>query len=239
MQIQCAAAGFILALALLGTVQSTAAPAAPASYPAMAPLASYLEAGDAEEIALARTAAPPSISADAEILVLSRSGYRTAVKGTNGFVCLVERSWAMGFADSEFWNPNFRAPMCDNSAAVRTVLPSYFERTKWVLAGISIAEMVSRTQAELSSGTFTLPESGAISYMMSKRTRLHDADGHWHPHLMFFLANGNAAAWGANLKDSPILADSSGIFGREDTTEPFTTFFVPVAKWSDGTDEAH
>jgi hypothetical protein len=235
-----AAAGVLFGLAFLfGSTQSTAASAESSPYPAMAPLASYLEASDAEEIALARTAAPPSISANAEILILSRSGYRRAIKGHNGFVCLVQRSWAMGLADSEFWNPKFRAPICYNGTGVRTVLPPYFERTKWVLAGISIPEMAARTRAEISSGTFVLPEPGAISYMMSKRTHLHDADGHWHPHLMFYLANGDAGAWGANLKGSPILADSSTIFGQEGVPEPMTTVFVPVAKWSDGTEEAH
>ena len=237
-----AAAGALFSLTvLLGSTQSRVRSAESASLSTMAPLTSYLEASDAEEIALARTAAPPSISAHAEILTLSRTGYKTAIKGNNGFVCLVQRSWAMGFADSEFWNPKFRAPVCNNRAAARTVLPPYIERTKWVLAGISIAEMAARTRAELSSGSFILPDAGAMSYMMSKRTHLHDADGHWRPYLMFYLANGDASAWGANLKDSPIMADGSTIFAQKGTPEPMITFFVPVAKWSDGTlsEEGH
>jgi hypothetical protein len=44
------------------------------------------------EIALARSAAPDAISRDAEVLVLGRNGYQTAVTGKNGFVCVVERS---------------------------------------------------------------------------------------------------------------------------------------------------
>src|SRR5262249_6255961 len=76
----------------------------PARYPAMAPVADY-RIGDVQtEIALARSAAPPSISADADVLVLGDRGYRTAAKGKNGFVCFVERSWAAGFDDAEFWN---------------------------------------------------------------------------------------------------------------------------------------
>jgi hypothetical protein len=45
------------------------------------------------EISLARSAAPASISGGAEVLVLGRHGYETAVRGKNGFVCVVERSW--------------------------------------------------------------------------------------------------------------------------------------------------
>jgi hypothetical protein len=44
------------------------------------------------EIKLARSTAPSAISTRATLLVLSRRGYETAEKGTNGFPCLVERS---------------------------------------------------------------------------------------------------------------------------------------------------
>jgi hypothetical protein len=69
------------------------------------------------EMALARSAAPESISRDAEILVLGRHGYETAVKGKNGFVCIVERSWTAPIDDPGFWNPKGRAPLCLNAAA--------------------------------------------------------------------------------------------------------------------------
>jgi len=63
-------------------------------YPSMAPLDQYLIADRDAEIALARSAAPGSISRDAEVMVLGRHGYETVVKGKNGFVCMVWRSWA-------------------------------------------------------------------------------------------------------------------------------------------------
>ena len=50
---------------------------------------------------MARSAAPEAISRDADVLVLGRHGYETAVKGKNGFVCVVERGW-MGPFDGEF-----------------------------------------------------------------------------------------------------------------------------------------
>src|SRR5438045_718216 len=67
-----------------------------AAYPNMAPLDQYLMERNAE-IAMAQSAAPESISRDAEVSVLGRHGYETAVKGKNGFVCLVERSWMSPF----------------------------------------------------------------------------------------------------------------------------------------------
>ncbi len=196
-----------------GRTQSTATP-----YPTMAPIDQYRMTASAE-IALARSAAPEAISADAAILVLGASGYETASKGTNGFVCLVERSWANDFGTPEFWNPKTRAPICYNPAAARSVLPSYLTRTTWVLAGMS--------EAKKPSGV-TVPEVGAMCYMLSPGGYLgDDVKGPWHPHLMFFLPRTPAAAWGANLEHSPVAllsAPSAGV----------SVFVVPVPRWSDG-----
>jgi len=74
-------------------------------------------------------------------------------------------------------------------------------------------------------------EPGAMCYMMSKQGHLNDRAGHWQPHLMFFVPQTDAAAWGANLDGSPILA-------MKDTLDRYTLFLVPIGKWSDGT-EAH
>src|SRR5437870_13855133 len=54
--------------------------------------------------AIARSAAPDSIARDAEVQVLGRHGFETAVKGKNGFLCIVGRGWTSA-PDSEFWNP--------------------------------------------------------------------------------------------------------------------------------------
>jgi len=81
-------------------------------YPSMAPLDQYLIADRNAEIVLARTAAPPSISRDAKVMVLGSHGYETAVEGKNGFVCMVERAWMNPFDSPEFWNPKNRSPIC-------------------------------------------------------------------------------------------------------------------------------
>jgi hypothetical protein len=99
-------------------------------YPtSMVPLDQYLMDRN-DEIALARSAAPPSVAKDATVMVLGRDGYETAVRGTNGFVCNVERSWMDQFDNSpEFWNPRRRGPVCYNPQAARTVLPITLIRT--------------------------------------------------------------------------------------------------------------
>ena len=198
-------------------------------FPNMAPVQQYRIAIKSEEIALARSAAPASISSDAEILVLGDRGYEVAVPGKNGFVCLVERSWLASFDDPVFWNPKIRGPDCLNPAAVRTVLPLYKERTQWVLSGASKTEMVAKAKA--SRAAQRMPAPGAMGYMMSKQGHLSDVDGHWHPHLMFFQPHSALSEWGANLPGSPLL-------GQEGGANESTVLYVPLAMWSDGTSAA-
>src|SRR5882762_8403271 len=102
-------------LVVLATAYQAMAQDATTAYPKMAPIEQYLMDRTAE-IALARSAAPESISADAEVLVLGRHGFETAVKGKNGFVCIVGRGWSSA-ADPDFWNPKVRVPICMNSPA--------------------------------------------------------------------------------------------------------------------------
>ena len=218
-------------LFVLGLLVAGASPAfgqsASAAYPAMAPIAQYQSATREAEIALARSAAPPSISNEAEILVLGARGYETALSGKNGFVCIVERGWANDFDHAEFWSPKVRSPFCYNAAAARSVLPTYLKRTEWVLSGAPKAEMVKRTRAALAAKTIRPPETGSMCYMMSKDGYLNDDGGHWRPHLMYFLPRTEPALWGANLPGSPMMGTAGGL-------EPLTIFFAPVPNWSDG-----
>lgn len=213
---------------LLCAIGNAGADETKTAYPAMMPVRQYRLSNASEEIALSRSAAPTSISGHASILVLGDHSYETAVEGKNGFVCLVERSWASGFSDAEFWNPKVRAPICFNSAAARTVLPIYLKRTEWVIAGTSKSDMIARSRAEIAANRTAEPDPGAMSYMMSKQGYLGDSAGHWHPHLMFFLAHAEGADWGADLPGSPVSA-------AQGDQDPFMTFFVLVPRWSDGT----
>jgi hypothetical protein len=174
------------------------AQAAKVSYPAMAPLAQYLMPEDAE-IALARSAAPASIARGAEVMVLRRGGDATAVKGSNGFVCIVERAWANATDDAGFWNPKMRAPTCFNAQAARTFLQIYLMKTKLVLQGKSKAEILEATTSALDGKQLPPLEPGAMAYMMSKQQYLGDDAMSWHPHAMFFTPGNATKSWGADL----------------------------------------
>ena len=94
----------------------------------------------ANEIALAKSAAPANISGRATIKVLTRSGYEVAQKGDNGSVCTVMRGFsAPTYTPAPFRNlvydPTVRAPICFTPQAVREVLPYYELRTKLAMQG--------------------------------------------------------------------------------------------------------
>ena len=217
-------AGLTVVLAFAGTALAAEAP-----YPAMAPIAAYMPHSASDEIALARSAAPPSVSDAAEVMVLGAHGYEVAAQGHNGFVCVVERSWSADFTDPEYWNPKIRAPICFNPASARTVLPTYLKQTAWLLAGASKADLMARTKAAVAAHELTAPASGAMCFMMSRQGYTNDKSaGPWKPHLMFFTPRAEPAAWGANLPGVPIMGGGGG------EVDQVSVFFVPVGTWSDG-----
>ena len=196
-------------------------------YASMAPIEQYLMDRDAE-IALARSAAPDSISRDAEVLILRRHGFETAVKGKNGFVCIVERSWT-STADPDFWNPKVQTPICWNAAAARSVLLRNVKRTGLILAGRTKDQVDEAIFAAVDKEELPTVEPGAMCFMMSKQGYGGDTVEHWPSHLMFYFSPTEPATWGANLPGSPVVAMS-------DAREHVTTFVIAVQRWSDGTE---
>jgi hypothetical protein len=221
---------------ILGSAWTAHGQAAKDRYPRRAPLDQYLIPDRNAEIALARSAAPESISRDATVEALGPQGYEIAVEGKNGFVCIVERAWMSDFDSPEFWSPKNRSPICFNPPAARTVLPITHMRTKLVLAGKSKAEIKEGIKSAIEKKELPVLETGAMSYMLSKHSYLTDKpiteDGaHTVAHLMFYTPLMDAAVWGANMEKSPVylLPNFKG------QPEPINVFIVLTGMWSDGT----
>jgi hypothetical protein len=211
----------------LAVAQKTSTDISKAQYASMAPVDQYLMTDEKAEIALARTAAPPSISDQADVFVLQKDGYHQAAKGSNGFLCIVERGWSAATTDPEFWNPKVRAPICFNPAAAKSLVPVNLMKTKLALAGKSKEEIATEMAAAFRDEKLPQFEPGSMCYMLSKQQHLNDRAGHWHPHLMFFVKGDAAKSWGADLTDSPIIA-------ANDPEDGITIMMVWVSKWSDG-----
>src|SRR5262249_34323772 len=104
---------FLVPLAMLVSLAAFAAWAQGPQYPS---LTEYMMPRDAE-VALARSAAPATISGRATIKVLTTAGYQVAHDGDNGFVCMVMRGWsAPTYTPAPFrelvYDASVRAPIC-------------------------------------------------------------------------------------------------------------------------------
>jgi hypothetical protein len=201
--------------------QDTNAQDTKSPYPTMAPIEQYRMDRDAE-IALARTAAPPSISRDAEIMVLGHKNFETAVQGKNGFVCAVGRAFAGPLNNPEYWNPKNRSPMCLNPPAARSLWPYAMKQTGMALAGASRVQITDAIRTAVAKKELGPPESGSMAYMMSKGAYLTDRGGHNLAHVMF------------ELPRNGVFQDEPDFFVTWDPA-PVIEFNVPVGQWSDGT----
>jgi hypothetical protein len=224
----CASAILMLAIGP-GSAYGAAAPDNQAQYSSMAPLHLYLDDRETE-IAMARSAAPEEISRDATVMVLGEHGYVTAVKGKNGFVCIVERSWMSPDVSPDFWNPRLRGPICFNPPAARSILPATFERTKLALAGKSKNQIIASNKEAYDNKELPQLEPASMSYMMSKRAYLTDHGDHNLAHVMIYTPHMDPKAWGADVTNSPIMLNP-----QFKDAEPIDVWVIPVGKWSDGT----
>jgi hypothetical protein len=182
------------------------------------------------EIRLARSAAPPSISDSATVLVLERTGYVQAVRGSNGFTCAVIRSLAGDLDAPGLWSPRITAPHCFNPAAARTVMPTLLKQTAWLLSGESPGAAAAHVKRAYASRELLPPGNGAMAFMLSPEQVLDENGLVGLPHLMFFYDKSQpASAWGAGAVGSPVGRDSTA-----DAHAPFLTLFVGVRRWSTG-----
>lgn len=195
-------------------------------YPSMAPIGRYMMERNAE-IALARSAAPESISRDAEVLVLGQKGYETAIKGTSGFICIVARSWMSPFTSQEFWNPKIRGPECYNPPAAESFLPYAVKETVLALSGLSKSQIRDGIKDAVDKKELGAPAAGSLIYMMSKDAYFTDNNNPIFCHLMFDLPSMKGAEWGANQEGTPV-------FFQQLDPAPVTEFYVVMGKCSDG-----
>jgi hypothetical protein len=211
----------VMLVAVLGGAWPIQAQDTKSPYPTMAPIEQYRMDRDAE-IALARTAAPASISRDAEILVLGQKNYETAVKGKNGFLCVVGRAFAGPLNNPEFWSPKNRSPICWNPPAARSLWPYAVKEAGMALAGASKAQIVEAIKTAVAKKELGVPETGSMAYMMSKEAYLTDRGDHNLAHVMF------------ELPRNGVFQDDPNYFVSWDPA-PVIEFNVPVGQWSDGT----
>jgi hypothetical protein len=179
------------------------------------------------EVSLARSAAPDNISAHATVKTLTVSGYRVAIQGDNGFVCMVLRGWSAptytpaAFRDLVFYS-KLRAPICFDPAASRTVLPYYELRAQLGMEGKGPEAIARGVERAYALGKLPKREGVSFAYMWSADQDLGPGIGAWRPHMMVFAPYYTNAMLGDNTfaGSMPFVTDDAGT--------PFTVCVVPV-----------
>jgi hypothetical protein len=151
-----------------------------------APFSEY-EMERSAEIALARSAAPERISSRATIKVLTRAGFEVAVKGDNGFVCMVVRSWSAAPDVQTTFYAKLRAPTCFDPIAARTVVPVDELKTKLGLEGKQPEAIEQEVAVRYGRGQLPKMEGAAFAYMWSASQDTGPGFGPWHPHMMVYV----------------------------------------------------
>jgi hypothetical protein len=213
-------AGLVL---LLASLHAASVLAQGSRYP---PLSEYTMTPEAE-VALAKSAAPESVSAHATVKILTASGFKVAAEGDNGFVCIVMRGWgAPTFTPAPLrdlvYYAKLRAPICFNPQASRTVLPLQELRTKLGMEGKTPDEITDAVEAAYSKGELPNMETVAFAYMFSADQDLGPGVGHWHPHMMVYTPYYVNSMLGNNQPGMlPFVGDDAGT--------PYAVTVIPVS----------
>jgi hypothetical protein len=133
-----------------------------------------------QEIALARSAAPPSVASGARVWIFAAGTYVIADSGSNVVQCRVGRGW-----------PQALEPHCFDEEGARTIMPIEMRKDELLHRGVSTDSVEREIAAGIASGRFRLPQRPAMSWMLSSAQVLYDDDGKrvgaWRPHIMIYF----------------------------------------------------
>lgn len=175
------------------------------------------------EIALARSAAPDKVSQSATIMVLRKNGFETVIEGSNGFVCLVLRSWGNPTFDPRAaYVPEIIAPECCDANAVKTILPIQLYRHELGLKGTPPEQIKQKIMHGFFEGRFKEPDNVAFGYMMSSAMNLGAGIGNWVSHMMVYAPYYNNEMLGG------FSWNEGHPFVEEGLGKPFTVVTIPM-----------
>jgi hypothetical protein len=209
--------GFLFIAAGAAHAQSSARP----DYPVRPVLLA-----EAEETSLAMSAAPPEVSAQADIYLLRAHGHERVRAGSNGCACLVSRDLHEGSL----------YPICFDPEGARTVMQQEIFEVRLRMEGNNEDEIGREVAAGYTSGTLRRPSRASVAYMMSPRQVLFSSAmrdgrriGAWHPHVMISMPGATGEQFGLAKNSSVefMSIDRSG--------EPGAQLVVMVPRWSDST----
>jgi hypothetical protein len=116
------------------------------------------------ETRFALSAAPPPLRDQATVHLLDpRTGYRLAQQGTNGVTCVVQRTaWEL----TDFRNDIY-IPLCYDAAGTTTYLAVIMDAAAFRARGLGPAELKAEVERRFRDGTYRVPETPGVSYMVA------------------------------------------------------------------------
>ncbi len=167
----------------------------------------YTKLSRTDEIRLAMSAGPLTVSKDADVYVLGRDGFERAIEGTNGFSCMVIRAAA---------DPTIVAPHCFSPDATRSVLPGKLAEGRLQMRGLGPSEIDAELARAFEDGELPLPEGNAYAYMLSGGQHLGPA-GRWRPHFMLYMPYATNEDVGGN-PENPAFPFVGPVIGHAHST---------------------
>jgi hypothetical protein len=150
----------------------------------------------AEEIRLARSAAPAAVSGTARVWYFERGRYVVADSGSSDVECYVSRSWPLALE-----------PHCFDAEGARTIMRMHRRGVELANAGISKDSAARELAAGIASGQYPLPARPAMSWMMSSAQVLYSDTGQragaWLPHIMIYIPYLTAQMAGTGTNQDP------------------------------------
>jgi hypothetical protein len=131
---------------------------------------------------------PTEVSSKAAVYILGPKGYEKVREGTNGFSCLIERSFKGTTQTSS-------APACFDAEGSGSIMVAYLRREELRAEGKSEEEVKEDIAQGYKDGRFKVPGPGFL-YMMSNENFVYNnvsgKSGFVAPHLMFYAPNKTA-----------------------------------------------
>ncbi|MBS1528753.1 MAG: hypothetical protein JSU01_00475 [Bacteroidetes bacterium] len=182
----------------------------------------------------ALSALPPHLRAGATVYLLDPAkGYYVAKKGTNGFICYIERtSWEWG----EF-RKDLAAPISYDPEGARTIFPVVMDVAAMRASGkYSATQIRDIVKDRIAKGIYKAPARSGVSYMLAPVMRVYP---HYPPdnlivtaqmsHYMFYAPYTNNNDIGGDKTNGPFVNNpDNAIFG--DKKGPYGFIIMPAGK---------
>lgn len=134
------------------------------------------------EAALALSALPKNLRAEASVFVMGKNGFNKFKVGKGPFTCIVERN-----------HPRSIIPQCLDEQGAELMIPAIMYKSELAMKGARPSEIKAKFKARADAGDFKAPDALGVNYMTSAYNYIYlqpiDRIATIPPHLMHYAPN--------------------------------------------------